>query len=246
MRPWLRGPDSSTSGTGRSRDRGASGADRLRGRPVVAAGRISEVVPGDRAAGGTESGAPPRVVRHWIDGTAPRTLDVGGGSRTKRHGPLQGGWLGEHDAPEETRGSRAARVGHPGAWGERRDSGFWMARRSPARASVAGSPPGKQVRKQWPISARVSVPALPRMRGPAFSRQLDAEGSHRFAAPTGHRFPRTPGKGDGVKVEGESSPAASREATCGLCLGDLARAPPAPGGVGTAGIQGPAAFEGGR
>ena len=37
--------------------------------------------------------------------------NVGGDSRTKRHGPLQGDWLGEHDAPEETRGSRADRLG---------------------------------------------------------------------------------------------------------------------------------------
>ena len=156
-----------------------------------------------------------------------------------------GGWAST--TPRRRRGARAQPGwGHPGAWGERRDSGLWLARRSPARASVAGSPPGRQVRKQWPISARVSVPALPRMPGPAFSRQLDTEGSHRFAAPTGHRFPRTPGKGDRVKVEGESSPAASREATCGLGFVDLTRAPPAADGVRTAGLQGPTAFAGGR
>ena len=155
------------------------------------------------------------------------------------------GWAST--TPRRRRGARAQTGwGHPGARGERRDSGLWLARRSPSRASVAGSPPGKQVRKQWPISARVSVPALPRMPGPAFSRQLDTEGSHRFAAPTGHRFPRTPGKGDRVKVEGESSPAASREATCGLGFVDLTRAPPAADGVRTAGLQGPTAFAGGR
>ncbi len=202
-----------------------------------------------RGHGLRDVGREPRP-KETDDETAPRTLDVGGGSRTKRHGPLQGGWLGEHDAPEETRGSRAAPSGgrgHPGAWGERRDSGLWLARRSPARASVAGSPPGRQVRKQWPISARVSGPALPRTRGPAFSRQLDTEGSHGFATPPGHRFPpRTPGKGDRVKVEGESAPAASRETTCGLGFVDLTRAPPAQGRVRTAGIQEPTAFAGGR
>lgn len=129
-----------------------------------------------------------------------------------------GGWAST--TPRRRRGARAQPGwGHPGAWGERRDSGLWLARRSPARASVAGSPPGRQVMRQWPISARVSGPALPRMRGSAFSRQLDAEGSHRFAAPTGHRFPRTPDKGDRVKVEVESAPAASRETTCGLLRG---------------------------
>ena len=148
-----------------------------------------------------------------------------------------GGWAST--TPRRRRGARAQPGwGHPGARGERRDSGFWLARRSPARASVGGSPPGKQVRKQWPISARVSGPALPRMRGPAFSRQLDAEGSHRFAAPTGHRFPRTPGKGDRVKVEVESAPAAPRETTCGLGFVDLTRAPPEQGGLGTRGFRG--------
>jgi hypothetical protein len=39
--------------------------------------------------------------------------------------------VGEHDAPEETRGSRGARQGEPGEHGERRDSGLLLARRSP-------------------------------------------------------------------------------------------------------------------
>lgn len=75
-----------------------------------------------------------------------------------------GGWTST--TPRRGRGARAqAGRGRPGAWGGRRDSGLWLARRSPARASVAGSPSGRQERKRWPILARASgLPCPPSSR----------------------------------------------------------------------------------
>jgi len=54
------------------------------------------------------------------------------------------GWVvDEHDAPEETRGSRAGRVEASWSVGEWRDSDPWLARRSPAWSSVE-KPPTKR------------------------------------------------------------------------------------------------------
>ena len=62
-----------------------------------------------------------------------------------------------------------------------------------------------------------------------------------------NRLSRLVGKGDRVKVEGESAPAASLRDDVRPCLVDLTRAPPAPGGERSrAGIQGPTDFAGGR
>ena len=67
----------------------------------------------------------------------------------ERRWPIQGGGLGEHDAPEETRGSRGAWVGAPLERGARDVTAvFGWARPSPASGSEAeGVFPGRQVRK---------------------------------------------------------------------------------------------------
>ncbi len=53
------------------------------------------------------------VKRALSEAAAPESPRPWWGFETKRHVPLQGGWLGEHDAPEETRGTRADRLGSP-------------------------------------------------------------------------------------------------------------------------------------
>jgi len=86
-----------------------------------------------------------------------------------------GGWAST--TPRRRRGARA----QPG-WGtlERRargvTAGLWLARHSPAWASVASSPPGRQVTKRGSISARGSGPALPPNARLAFSRLLRCRG----------------------------------------------------------------------
>ena len=145
------------------------------------------------------------------DETAPRTLDVGGARGRRGTGRSRvGGWAST--TPRRRRGARAQPGwGHPGAWGEGRDSGFWLARRSPARASVAGLPPrqaGQETGLDFGASSWSS--ASPKREVWPSAVSCDAEGSHRSAAATGDRLLFERPARCCVKVVGGSAPAASR------------------------------------
>jgi hypothetical protein len=63
----------------------------------------------------------PQISAYGEDGAGPQPWPRRGRS---------GAVVGEHDAPEGTRGSGEPGWAAEGADGERRDSGFWLARRS--------------------------------------------------------------------------------------------------------------------
>ena len=120
-----------------------------------------------------------------------------------------GGWTST--TPRRGRGARAqAGRGRPGAWGGRRDSGLWLARRSPARASVAGPPSGRQERKQGPISVRASGLPYPPSSRSARNRSQRGRGPEPLRCAGWPCSFRPPGKGDRVMVQPESAPFSSR------------------------------------
>jgi hypothetical protein len=144
--------------------------------------------------------------------TGPRfALGTAVGARRRRGTGRSrvGGWAST--TPRRRRGARAQTGrGHPGAWGGRRDSGFWLARRSPARASAASWPPGRQVRKRYSIFSASLLPGCsPRCEVGPSAVSSDAEGSHRFAVPPGRLCFDRPARATAGWSGGESAPAAS-------------------------------------